>query len=362
MILSNKEAILSKTISFLRFPLIVAVVFIHSGLQTVVINGTFLVRAGQYPRYDVLYHVVTNEVARVAVPLFFFFSGFLFFFHSCFSMRQYGEKLKKRARTLLLPYVFWNVVVFLLLFIKQRFLSSTVPEAKLINDYEWLDWLNLFWNYQDGMPICYQFWFLRDLMVVALFTPFLYWAIRHCRIWTVVTLGMLWLLDWWFDIPGFGIESFFFFTLGAWFGVNGRDFTVDFRAMHWPATFLYFALIVLGTWMWSHETAGYPYVHRMGIVVGVIAVVSWTAQGVENGHLRTSAFLEGSSFLVYAYHGMIVGTVVKCWAKVLPPVNEWIVMAGYLSTPFIVATVGVGIYALLHKCCPSFLALITGGR
>jgi|GEM_PF-2825673 len=41
--LSNNDTILSNTIMFLRFPLIVAVVFIHTELQGIVINGTYLV-------------------------------------------------------------------------------------------------------------------------------------------------------------------------------------------------------------------------------------------------------------------------------------------------------------------------------
>ena len=44
---------------------------------------------------------------------------FLFFYHSDFSLETYGQKLKKRVRTLLIPYIFWNVVVFLLILLSQ---------------------------------------------------------------------------------------------------------------------------------------------------------------------------------------------------------------------------------------------------
>ena len=75
----NYDAALSKTIMFLRFPLIVSVVFIHAGLEGVVIGGNVTVHDGQFPIYESVYHVITNEIARVSVPLFFFISGFLFF-------------------------------------------------------------------------------------------------------------------------------------------------------------------------------------------------------------------------------------------------------------------------------------------
>lgn len=34
-------------------------------------------------------------------------------------MKMYKQKLKKRVRTLLVPYLFWNTVVFLLFFLTQ---------------------------------------------------------------------------------------------------------------------------------------------------------------------------------------------------------------------------------------------------
>lgn len=98
--MSSNNDRLSKTIMFLRFPLIVAVVFIHTNLADVMINGRLLVNEGQFPIHDLFRHIITNELARIAVPLFFFISGFLFFYHTDFSMKMYKQKLKKRVRTI----------------------------------------------------------------------------------------------------------------------------------------------------------------------------------------------------------------------------------------------------------------------
>lgn len=91
------EEVLSKTITFLRFPLIVAVVFIHIEITNVVINGNLLVEKGEFPVYDWLFHVISKEVADIAVPLFFFMSGFLLFYHSTFTGKEYLQKLGKRV-------------------------------------------------------------------------------------------------------------------------------------------------------------------------------------------------------------------------------------------------------------------------
>lgn len=361
--LSNDDTTLSKTIMFLRFPLIVTVVFIHTRLEDVMINGSLLVNEGQFPIYRLLRHIVNNELASIAVPLFFFISGFLFFYHSDFSIEAYVKKIKKRARTLLIPYIFWNVVVFLLFLFTQLFLSSmTSGRQKMIADYNWLDWLNLFWAHNDGMPICYQFWFLRDLMVVILFTPILYCLIKNFKAFGVLALGILWLFEIWFVVPGFSIDAFFFFSFGAWFSINKHNFTVDFRSMRWITTFIYLSLVVLSTGFWHSKNTDYYYIHNMVIVVGLVAIVSWTTYGITKNRLHVSLFLAGSSFFVYAYHGMPVALVVKCWIKLLSPINEWMMLIGYFLVPFFIVGIGVSIYAFLHKYFPTFTALITGGR
>lgn len=76
--MSSNNDRLSKTIMFLRFPLIVAVVFIHTNLADVMINGRLLVNEGQFPIHDLFRHIITNELARIAV-FFSLFQGFCSF-------------------------------------------------------------------------------------------------------------------------------------------------------------------------------------------------------------------------------------------------------------------------------------------
>ena len=360
---SNDDTMLSKTITFLRFPLIVAVVLIHTQPHDVTINGTLLASEEQFPIYALLWHIVSDELARIAVPLFFFISGFLFFYHTDFSLRAYGQKLKTRARTLLVPYLFWNIMVLFLYFLTQQFLSSmTSGKNKLITDYGWMDWVNIFWSHYDGQPISVPFWFIRDLMVVILLSPILHVFIRRCKVFSVLILGVLWFFGLWMEVPGFSSTAFFFFSFGAWFSINRRNFTVDFLPMRWNAAFLYLALVVLSTWVWRNNLMDTDYIHKTGIVVGLIAIVSWTARGVSTDRLPVSKFLAGSSFFVYAYHGMPLALLVKYWVKLLAPMNEWTMIAGYLCASVSIVGIGVGGYALVRRYFPTLTALVTGGR
>lgn len=361
--LSNDD-LLSRTILFLRFPLIVAVVFIHAKLSDVMIGGVSLVEEGQFPLYELVFHVLSDELARIAVPLFFFISGFLFFYRTDFSSGAYAMKLKKRVRTLLVPYLFWNIVVFCLVFLTQFFLTSmTSGRNKLISEYGWVDWLNLFWDYKSGMPVCYQFWFIRDLMVVILCSPLVYGLVKYGKAAGVAVLGILWGFDIWIRMPGISIEAFFFFTLGAWYSINKCSFVTVFGRLRLFVTVLYLVLVVASTFVWHQKmTEWYHCLHQLGILAGLVTVVSWVSFGIGKKRLHGSPFLAGSSFFVYAYHGMPLAFAVKYWVKLFQPGSEVTMLGGYfLITAFIVC-LGVGIYALLKKWFPAFTGIITGGR
>lgn len=69
----------SKVISFLRFPLIVAVVMIHSSPQHIIVGGVEFFDDNNLGFYGYIYNLITEIIAQSAVPLFFFISGFLFF-------------------------------------------------------------------------------------------------------------------------------------------------------------------------------------------------------------------------------------------------------------------------------------------
>lgn len=360
--LSNNE-LLSKTITFLRLPLIVGVVFIHTQLTDVNIGGKLLVAEGQFPFHDILRHLLSEEFARIAVPLFFFMSGFLFFRNTDFSFSAYKNKLGKRARTLLIPYLFWNIVVLVLFFLTQTFLSSMTSGAnKLIVDYTLSDWVGVFWNHRDNMPICYQFWFIRDLMVVVVCSPLVYWLVKHLKVTGIVLLGFLWCFGLWFPITGFSSAAFFFFSFGAWFAINQRNFIIDFKPLRLSFTFLYLSIVITDTFLKYKQIEGFHFVHNIGIVLGLIAVVTWTAYGIQNDNLKCSALLAGSSFFVYAYHGMPVALLSKFWVKTIQPGTELTITSGYLLIPFIIVGLGIGIYVWMKKLLPNFTGLITGGR
>lgn len=360
----QNDSLISRTITFLRFPLIIAVVFIHTPLNEVMVNGISLVKEGMFPIYDLIFQIISKEIAAIAVPLFFFISGFLFFYKvNSFTTKVYFTKLQKRVKTLLIPYIFWNLIALSFTLLSYIFLSSMLSgRNELLTNYNYIDWLNIFWNNNNsGLPICRPFWFIRDLIIVILFSPFIYYLIKYLKVFGIIILGLLWIFGFWFDTISFSIISFFFFSFGAWFSVNNRDFILIFRKCR-LMPILYIIILIISILMW-YKDIKYNYIHNIGIIIGLLSVISLSSQIIEKNRIKPNTFLATSSFFIYAYHGMPIALLMKIYMKyTIPYINEWTMIIGYILIPFIVTSIGIGIYATLHKFFPSFTALITGGR
>jgi fucose 4-O-acetylase-like acetyltransferase len=107
--LKNYPQLQSQVIDFIRFPLIVGVLFIHNRNSNLVLDGQIIGTDNYLPIFHYCSSFFSQVFGRISVPLFFFMSGFLFFLNvDKFNGYSYAKKLKSRAKTLLIPYLFWN--------------------------------------------------------------------------------------------------------------------------------------------------------------------------------------------------------------------------------------------------------------
>ena len=109
-------------------------------------------------------------ISGVANPLFYFISGYLFFM----CMTKVSEclpKIKKRIRTLLVPYLLANTIAFAM-YAALDGISRMSPALYNVVNFHILDWFKLdlptiLYNVYWG-PVAFQLWFVRDMM---LFVP-----------------------------------------------------------------------------------------------------------------------------------------------------------------------------------------------
>lgn len=208
---------MSKTISFLRFPLICIVVFIHTDLSDIHMAGRQIVAAGEYVGYETFRHFL-QQLFLLAVPAFFAISGYLFFnWQGKFTKDVYVRKIGKRVRTLLVPYLLWNLIVWAVNTLGPLLLPSLAAgRGATLADYDLPRFLMAFWDTGGGKPVCIQLWFLRDLIVTCLVSPVIYYGLAHGKHWLLLLLAALFATDILPSVPGLNIAAIFPFALGAW--------------------------------------------------------------------------------------------------------------------------------------------------
>jgi surface polysaccharide O-acyltransferase-like enzyme len=355
---------LSARIEILRFPLIAGVVFIHSYNSTITMAQGSMGAAHSSAWADFVRFFISQGAARVAVPLFFLISGYLFFLGE-WSWGKYLGKLRRRVDTLLIPFLFWNLAA-LAIYTAGRNLAQTKlyfaggawPPASPFSIFSYFGAL---FGVTTRQPLCYQFWFIRDLMVLVL----LAFAI-HFLMWIKLTLPFLIaLFGLWFATAWFpaawpflwpSAEAAFFFSLGAYLAQPGRN--VNCLDRFGPGiSALFLALLILN----SAFPDGPPYLRKCVIVFGVPSLWWLTGLAVRSARIKLALIgLSGASFFVFAAHEPLLTILRKVCYKLFSPSGGAEVLALYFLIPICVMAFLVVTHRCLLKIMPRFTGLITG--
>ncbi|MGX9418436.1 acyltransferase family protein [Vibrio sp. WJH972] len=355
------DNISSERFSILRFPLIIGIVFIHGyGTEFVFSGGAIGVTETGY-WVDFCRNIISQGLARVAVPLFFLMSGYFFFWGFSFSLESYRKKITSRVNTLLIPFLFWNVITLLFVSLAQ-YLPATQSffsgKSAPISTFGFFDYFNAIFGV-NRYPISYQFWFIRDLMVMVLISPVVHLFVNKAGKAILFVLFALWFLNFWpIYIPS--ASAFAFFYAGAYFAHSNTSlFALDrFGPL---VIFAYFLVLVVDT-----TTKAYAfnlYIHQVGILIGLGSALYATKAIVESVHLR-KAFMwaSGCSFFVFAIHEPLLTVIQKLSYKVLHPNNDLDVISLYFLVPIVVIVTSMLLYISMKSITPKFMAVISGGR
>lgn len=372
---NNLSPLSSSTISALRFPLMVGIVFIHFGiLHGISIHG---VTYGDNPPIWVagVNNLISNVLARIGVPLFFLISGYLFFLNG-FSKQSYVSKLKKRARTLLIPYVLWNAIFIIYSWVMRLpVLHFIFPNSRPV-DWSLWKFIACFFNCREGLfanpdavvtdfnvyPQCVPMWYVRDLMLVMVLSPIIYWLVKKLGWWVVLFLGAAWYCSWGSKTLGYPrqlIAAIFFFSIGACYAIKSIDFVASMRLNHF-ALWLYPFVAIAD--LLTKNLAYNPYIHNAGILIGLVAAVSLTACLLENKRIRVNHFLASASFFLFALHTLFMGNLGSLITKLTFVDTPVYMLLLYLVVPTLTICICLAFYWLMQRYTPRLLALLTGGR
>jgi hypothetical protein len=242
----------------------------------------------------------------------------------------YIKKLKTRIKTLLIPYILWNLINVLIR------LAIILVGCILKKDNEWKRFYNLlnelldkgiwniFWHYntwgtgtnilgwpRPSMgPFSVPMWFLQTLIIVTILTPMIYLICKYLKKYGIILLGLLYYTGIWFSIPGFGISPIFFFTLGAYFGIYKINLIVELQRYK-----LFWYIVSLITFIPSvyynyDGITTYNYFSPVFILAMVISAINITSYFIKKGKIKVNKILSQATFFVYAIHTVLILSII----------------------------------------------------
>lgn len=383
-LLTDKD-LQSYTIDWLRFPLILAVVFIHDfGTRGLDLNILHQESFSLESAYNFIRIFGSTVASHFAVPTFFLFSGYLFFYNiKVWNRKVYRQKLQTRFTSLFVPYIIWNSIPILKAMIVKlhdilvngeplydfwqcfmdegglhAFYDSYILEANYIN------WIGQ--NIPQTSPIVFPLWFIRDLLVVVLFTPILFYIIKKYKLIPIIVLGFCYFSQIFIPINGFSATCFFWFSFGAYFSINKINMVETIYKFRIPAYIISIITIFPLTWFKGREgILNNPYMQilfYLYIISAVISAISITVYLLKYRHIHVNIKLAKASFFIFLSHIFILSRLITLSEKIIPETNYFLQIISYLTRPIITVLVCLILYELLNKFIPRFLSILLGKR
>ena len=319
---------------------------------------------------------ISQVLTHVCVPTFYLISGYLFFIGlEKWNWKTYLNKIKKRSKTLLVPFLIWNTICLLLtvvgIFRHEGWIG--VQSFFVDNDYGHLYWDCQAWNLDrtnlvgganpSTGPYLVPLWFLRDLMVVCVCSPLLFFLFKYTKILGVALLTLCYTTGVFITIPGFTIMAFMFFGMGAFFRMNSIDstkFTYNYRRSIYVVTAI---LWIVCTVLNGHNTKQGDFVYPFYVIMGCISTINLATYLVDKKKAKMPDLFSKASFFIYLLHTILIISVVTKFAHTLfGETNPILMTISYLFVPITTVAICLLAYCVLNKYTPSLLKIITGDR
>ena len=341
-ITDSKTTTQSHSLNALKVIMILFVIFIHT-------NPT-VGRCGEAAMW-------WHSINVVAVPVFFIISGYFFFYQTkVFGKETYFKKLKKRIRTLLIPYFLWNLLPVLLItggnFYSILFRGKSFDALKEFYTSLWDEGLyHIWWDKTSGtMPFDSPLWYVRDLMIVCILSPIIYIGIKRLGWIFPIIIGLLHLSGIWPQVNGFSSTAFCFFTIGATYALKDK-LLIDLQAS--AKIFLMTATII------CYLAAYLTYIGFIQQLFILLSAILWILLSVKipDRLIQFMNKLTPAVFFIYAIHNtFVLANTSKILLKIIDEkICFWI-------SPIATMIICIIMYFCIKRLFPKTTQFICGGR
>ena len=304
---------LSRKLTVVSFFSACAIVLLHAYENTRVGSGTLAT--------DWATTLFSRVMTSFAVLMFFAVSGYLFGAKLNPGNRDgwYPALLKKRGRTLLVPYLVW-CTIYAFTFIPFSMFGNHLAGRALVHNTCLKEPLLSVWNvfriYGLDFSVCPSagiLWYVRNLLLLFLLTPLLLPVMkrRGTAIAYLYLSALAFLLHDWFPRScwqffqtGFSLRGLFCFPLGMYFAFYPVK-PDSFRLFRRSTPFLWLLLSVAAAWSILHAGQDSRVLRiillKLTELVGLCAV--WTLPDMIPALLRVGdRSVAEDSFFLYVFH------------------------------------------------------------
>lgn len=342
---------LSRSIETLRFPLILFIICLHCYTST---------SAGTrgHDIYFRLMYPFSLWMGETGVPAFFFISGLLFFY----SKKTYVQKMKSRFLTLLVPYLFFNVLI-LCGYLCLMYLGKTIIILdKNLADYTLIDYIRAFWdrgvwNHGNSSPLLCPLWYIRNLLLLTILSPVIYYIVKYTKLLFPVFFGLLWINA---HDSAYTVQSLTMFSIGAYFPICDKNPIEVFEKYKVMFVSAFFFLAVMD---FLHLYVSIPLAlpfHRLSLVANTFFSICFLGEFMYRHHIYSS-FLSKSAFFVFCIHYPFVTNLRPLFAR-LSLSSDLILVMAYLSSVIGVTLLCVLGFGLFKRIAPGIMNVVTGNR
>jgi hypothetical protein len=296
----------------------------------------------------------TNSFAGYVVTFFIFVSGVLFYRNIDVSALR--EKLQSRVRTLLVPYVAWNVIFFIDIIVIQ-----IIPYIVAYGNF------NIGYNISDiikGLtirPFDDALWTVFTLIIYTVCSPVIFLLVKNKRI-GFATIVIFWIMRW----LGVGLPvnaryqyAFAWYITGAYLGKHYFwIFSKCLNGWYWYVANI--AVILFASFSYKMDFLQNLLAYD---IVGVCLAVSLfnvldlvvPIMGKYVGKLR------GLSFWIYAMHELCLEWINKWWITVWE-INHVALIINTVLIPIAIIAVCIFTYWILQRYAHRLWCVLSGGR
>lgn len=372
------RTIQSATIDLLRFVLAAFVVMIHvdGGMISNDYSGVW--HNGLFDAFHILF---AQGICRVAVPTFFLISGFLFFSNfKNWDRKIYWCKIKKRARSVLVPYLMWNIIAIAVFVTVKEMMALQYGASFSIPDFfSKHGGLRMLWDdvrmtddgavnilgvmMHNGYPFNGPLWFLRDLFIIMVLSPLVQLAVRYGGVLLYIILSSLMVFNIWVPVEGLSSVAFFFFYFGALLRIKGVGFIATLRRYEGLSYVMSVILLFLSVLFYGQNEQLYYIFQRSFTIFGSVAIINIAGRCVGKPSFWSCPAVMKSSFFIYAGQRLYVIPLAVAVVQFILPVNWQVVLImKYVLASFLVVMICFGAYSFMKKCFPGLLRFLVGGR